>query len=214
MRMIHINIVIEDNISKAILKVILKQMGKQFEVSRSFPDLMRTGASAGYSYIKQRINGFNNAAKGIPFLVLTDLDQNECAPTLIREWLPQPHHPNLIFRVAVREIESWLMADRDTFAKFLGISSDLIPRDLDNNVEKPKKFLLDLTRRSKKRNIKNAILPKPKSTARVGPDYNGTLARFLYRDWKLNEAVKHSDSLNRAFRALKKFHKNYNPGGK
>ena len=65
---------------------------------------------------------FNHGAKGTPFILLTDLDKNECAPMLIQEWLTDPLHPNLIFRVAVHEVEAWILADREAFAPFLGIS--------------------------------------------------------------------------------------------
>jgi hypothetical protein len=203
--MIHINLVTEDDLSTAILKVILKQVGKPYTVHRRFPNPDRTGASGGFGYIKKRINDFNKAARSMPFLVLTDLDQNECAPGLVKEWLTQPCHPNLIFRVAVRETEAWLMADREAFSLFLGISTRLIPQDIDQSVIDPKRLLFDLARKSVKKRIKDAILPRPKSFARVGPDYNGTLSEFLFKQWRLNRAVCHSDSLNRASNALKRF---------
>jgi hypothetical protein len=76
----------------------------------------------GYGYLKRTVNGFNNAAQGIPFLVGTDLDTYECPPALIDDWLPRPKHDNLLIRVAVREAEAWVLADRDGFAQFLGIS--------------------------------------------------------------------------------------------
>lgn len=204
--MIPVNIVIEDELSGEIVKLVLSEFGNRFQVNRIYPDLKREKASAGYSYIKQKIQGFNNAAKVTPYLVLTDLDQNECAPALIKEWLPHRQHPNLLFRVAVREVESWVMADRSSFAKFLGIEPKLIPQDIDQQQEpKPKKFLLELTRRSRKKDIKHAILPGKGSTARVGPNYNDTLVSFLRNHWRIQEAIKYSDSLKRMFRALENF---------
>lgn len=56
------------------------------------------------------MKGFNFAARLTPFLVLADLDRIECAPKLIRDWLPVEKHPNPVFRVAVREVESWVQA--------------------------------------------------------------------------------------------------------
>jgi hypothetical protein len=56
----------------------------RFEVLRCFPDLTRQHSSSGFGYIKSKIKDFNRAAKGMPFLVLTDLDKEECAPKLIR----------------------------------------------------------------------------------------------------------------------------------
>lgn len=78
--------------------------------------------------MKKNIHGFNNAAKGMPFLVLADLDDDECAPAKIQAWLSVPRHHNLIFRIAIHEVESWILADRVGFSKFIGMRRDLIPR--------------------------------------------------------------------------------------
>src|SRR6266851_2194826 len=71
--------------------------------------------------LKRTINGFNNASKGTPFLVGTDLDRYICPSALIDDWLTHPKHHNLLIRVAVREAEAWVLADRHAFAEFLGI---------------------------------------------------------------------------------------------
>ena len=202
---ININIVSEDDLSETVLKVILEQINKHFVVHQCFPDLNRESSSRGFGYIKKRIKGFNQAAKGMPFLVLTDLDIGSCAPDLIKEWLPFPKHPNLIFRVAVREVEAWVLADRKSFANFLGIDQKIIPFDVDNQLDDPKKFLIRAARRSRKKNIKSALIPRPDSTALIGPDYNGTLMNFVRNRWRMNEAIKHSDSLRRTYHALKNF---------
>jgi len=44
------------------------------------------------------------AAAGTPILLLTDLDQHPCPLGLIEGWLDVEPHANLIFRVAVREL--------------------------------------------------------------------------------------------------------------
>jgi hypothetical protein len=203
--MIPVNLVIEDDLSKEMVKKILKQSGELFFIQNIFPDLKRERASPGCSYIKKKIIGFNNGAKVIPYFVLTDLDENECAPALIREWLPNGKHPNLFFRVAVREVEAWLMADRSSFANFLGIEPKIIPLDIDRQIPDPKKFLLDLTRRSRRKDLQIDLLPKKGSTARVGPNYNRALISFLNEHWQLKEAIKYSDSLKRMYRSLRNF---------
>lgn len=203
--MILVNVVIEDELSGEMVKIILDKSNKHFMVNQIYPDLKREKASAGSSYIKRKISGFNNAAKVTPYIVLTDLDKYECAKALIDEWLPHNQHPNLLFRVAVREVETWVMADRSSFAKFLGIGSKLIPQDIDRHVTNPKEFLLELTRRSRKKYIKYAILPGKGSTARVGPNYNDFLISFLHDQWQLEEAINYSDSLKRMVKSLNKF---------
>ena len=61
---------------------------------------------SGYGFLKINITAFNEAAKDIPYLILTDLDDNPCAATLGASWLKSKMHPNLIFRVAIREVEA------------------------------------------------------------------------------------------------------------
>jgi len=202
--MIRINLVIEDLLSEEVLRAILKQSIKNYEVIGRFPDIRRSGSSGGFGYIKSRIKRFNNAAKEMPFLVLTDLDKEECAPKLIREWLPVKFHPNFIFRVAKREVESWVMADRNAFADFLRIPISKIPVNIDDELDDPKAFLVNMARKSKDRSIRNALVSKH-SAGKVGPDYNGKLSSFVREKWSLERAVQHSDSLKRAANAINNF---------
>ena len=202
--MIRINLVIEDNLSEEVLRAILKQSIKNYEVIGRFPDLRRLRSSSGFGYIKSRIKGFNNAAREMPFLVLTDLGKEECAAKLIREWLPVKSHPNLIFRVAKREVESWVMADRNAFADFLKIPTAKIPFNIDDELDDPKAFLVKMARKSKDRLIRNALVSKY-AAGKVGPDYNGKLASFVQEKWNLQRAVQHSDSLKRAVNAINNF---------
>jgi hypothetical protein len=154
-------------------------------------------------YIKNNIRGFNNAAKGCPFFILTDLDNTDCAPTLIRNWIREPLHQNLIFRVAVREVEAWLLADIEGFSKYTGISKVNFPA-APEEIQDPKAELMRLIRRCRKRHIKEDILPKDQY-AKVGPNYNERLMGFVDRYWSINRAAKRSDSLRRAMEHLSTF---------
>jgi len=168
---VPVNLAVEDILSESVLRKMLHEVRCDFDIGRCY-------RRSGSGYLKKNIRGFNHASKGMPFLVLTDLDRGECAPKLIAEWLAVPKHPNLIFRVAVREVESWLLADRHAFAKFLGIKVGLVPRNVDE-VQDAKRFLIDLSRRSPSRNLREAIPPPPGTTGRQGPDYNGRLIAFV-----------------------------------
>lgn len=198
---IPIHIAVEDFLSEMVLRVMIEQSGRHFAVGAC---MGRTG----FGYLKKNITGFNKAAKGTPFLILADLDQAECPPILINEWLPVPKHNNLIFRIAVREVESWLLAHRKSFAGFLGIRESLIPPRPDE-LEDPKRVLIELTARSRKRRLREAIIPAPGSTAKIGPDYNGALISFVQNRWKVQEAAKRSPSLNRSFHTIKIFQQVY-----
>ena len=141
---------------------------------------------------------------GTPFLVLTDLNHCECPPRLIQEWLPGPKHPNLRFRVAVREVEAWLMADRTAFARFLGIARELVPQDV-GDIDHPKEFLIGLAAHSRRREIRDALVPRRGSTARIGRDYNGKLTEFVNGHWRVEVARQYSGSLRKAVQALAAF---------
>ena len=194
---IHINLVFEDALSEAVLKQMLKQSQRPFSVGQCLNQ-------RGYGKIKKIISGLNYAAKGMPYLVLTDLDNAECPLVIISEWLTQPKHPNLLFRIAVKEVEAWLLAHREAFAKFLGISVDLIPGDADR-IPDPKQLLITLARRSRKRKLRDAIVPDPNSTATIGKDYNGQLIQFVNKSWQVASAQTNSPSLERAMNALMNF---------
>jgi len=194
---IPIHLGAEDDLSEAVLRKILIESRRPFAVGTCYN-------RGGYGYIRKTIRGLNNAAKGTPFLVLTDLDKVQCPPELIRAWLPEPMHANLMFRVAVREVEAWLLADRRAFAGFLGIKQVLIPGNVDS-IEDPKKCLIELAKRSLRKDLRQDIVPPAGSTRQIGPNYNGRLAFFVHQFWNVAEAGRASPSLERAVRAVANF---------
>jgi hypothetical protein len=194
---IYVNMVFEDILSGAVLSKLLAHAQQNYIVGFSYP-------SGGFGWIKKRINGFNHAAKGMPYLILTDLDVNECPPVLIRGWLNGPLHPNLAFRVAVRTVESWLLGSRESFAAFLGVQENRIPLNVDE-IPKPKEFVVNLARRSRKRDIRADLVPEEGSTAKVGRNYNGRLMCFVESSWDPSVAGARSPSLRRAIDALDRF---------
>jgi hypothetical protein len=195
MNPIPVSLATEDELSEVILFRILAGL-ERFAVGTAY----RRG---GYGYLRRTIHGWNSAAVGQPFIVLTDLDICECPPRLISDWLKVPQHPNLLFRVAVREVEAWLLADRRNLSEFLGISARIIPENPDNLLD-PKATLIDLARRSRKE-VRDRIVPRPASTAKHGPDYNGCLTGFVRTRWECSSATAHSPSLSRTVERLRQF---------
>lgn len=196
--MIPINFAVEDLLSEAILREIIVQSGCSYKIGRCY-------MKHGKAYLKRTIEGFNNAAKGTPFLVLTDLDEDaDCPPELIREWLSVPKHHNLLFRIAVREVESWLLADRKGIAKYLNIKRELVPNNVDD-IEDTKQYLINLARKSRTRLLREDIVPLPGSTAKQGRNYNGCLISFVNDHWDLNLAIQNSPSLQRTVKTLIEF---------
>lgn len=156
----------------------------------------RTYPGHGNVRLKRNAGKYNQASKHFPFLLLTDLDQVECPPQLVREWIPSPVHPNFLFCVAVREVESWLLADRSGLAAFLRISVKMIPEDVEG-LPDPKQFLINLARHSKRRDIREEVVPRPNSTAKIGPAYNHRMREFVQHYWNLSDAYRLSPSLAR-----------------
>src|SRR5665213_1999972 len=128
---IPINLAVEDELTERVLRVVLKATARPYSVEAVY-------CKGGCTYLRQKILAFNQAARIRPYLLVTDLDNGECPPDLIENWFgckladyPSRKHPNLLFCVAVREIESWLLADRAGFARFLGclLYTSPSPRD-------------------------------------------------------------------------------------
>ena len=153
--------------------------------------------------LRQRIGGFNNAARHAPWLVLVDLDNDaECAPSLRDAWLPDPTS-NLCFRFAVREVEAWLMADAKTLASHLGGSLNRISRTPER-VNHPKDEMVNLGRRSRRGDVREDMVPRQESGRRVGPAYASRLIEYVKNKWRPEVAARRSESLRRAILCLKR----------
>jgi len=198
MKEIYLTLAVEDVLSEVVTRKLIEQTQKNYRVTQC----LRKG---GFGYLKSKINAFNKAATGLPFFVLTDQDSaNECPPDKIENWLKQPRNPNLIFRIAVMEVESWVMADRKAFARFLSIPLTRIPRDTDS-IPDPKEFLISLARKSRSSRLRADLVPPRGATSKQGPDYNNQLTRFVMGNWDAHAARNNSKSLNRAFVRLEEF---------
>jgi hypothetical protein len=160
----------------------------------------------GKTPLRARINGYNNAARFSPWIVLVDLDQEaDCAPPLVGAWVPTPA-PRLCFRVAVREVEAWLLADRERIARFLRVRIQEVP-DAPETLPDPKQFVVELARRSRRREIRQEMVPRPGSGRAVGPAYTASLIEFVTdvrHGWRPAVAAHRADSLARCIRRLRR----------
>lgn len=201
---IPVNLAVEDVLSEAVLRQMLAQAVKPYAIGRCF-------SRGGYGYLRRTISGFNNAARGCPFAVLSDLDTAPCASALITSWLTVPQHPNLIFRIAIREVEAWVLADRAACATFLGFARAQIPTNVDE-IADPKAFLLDLVRSHSSRSLRDDLLPPDPALRKVGPLYNTRLTQFVSSRWRAGQAKVTSPSLGRAIARLDAFVPLWSPG--
>jgi hypothetical protein len=202
MSSIPVNLAVEDALSEAVLRRLLADAGRGYAVGTAY-------GRSGNGYLRRTTTGWNRAARSVPFVLLTDLDDADCPPTLIGDWLPDVRHANLIFRVAVREVEAWLLGDSIHLAKYLGCPLNKMPDDPDT-LSDPKRTLIDLARQSRFTEIRNRVVPKARSTAKQGPDYNACLSAFVARFWNSADAAHKSPSLTRTVAHLSKFEPTWN----
>jgi hypothetical protein len=150
----------------------------------------------GKGYLLQHLRGYNQAAQRTPWVVLVDLDRDaECAAAARERWLPDPA-PQMCFRVDVQAVEAWLLADREKLAGFLGVSAALVPKQPEALAD-PKRKVVGLARRSRKRAIREGMVPEPKSGQATGPEYARLLMGFVAKDWRPAVAARNADSLRR-----------------
>ncbi|HEV2948087.1 MAG TPA: hypothetical protein VGX70_11975 [Gemmataceae bacterium] len=149
----------------------------------------------GKGRLLKQLNAYNQAAKSEPWVVLVDLDRDaECAPPCCQRWLPD-RAPQMCFRIVVRAIEAWLLADREGLASFLGISVSPVPRQPET-IDDPKLTLVGLARRSRRRKLREDMVPEPGGRT-VGPRYRDRLTEFVDGHWRPEMAARLSDSLCR-----------------
>jgi len=158
----------------------------------------------GKGHLIQKINAYNLAARFAPWIVLMDLDRDdECAPPFRYSKLPDPA-PYLCFRIAVRTIESWLLADRENLSRFLAVAVSIIPNDPEN-LDNPKETSVNIARRSRRKGIREGMVPRPGSGRTTGPTYSSRIIEFASKDWCPATASRRADSLKRAIRCLERF---------
>lgn len=153
----------------------------------------------GKSRLDRHLLGYNNAARFSPWLVLRDLNSDaECAPELISRLLPLPSE-GMMLRIAQREIEAWLLADRETLSAFLRVSEVSIPR-FPEDLNDPKQTITFLGMSSKRRDIRDDFTPI--QGASVGPGYTAQIIQFALNYWNPLVAAGHAPTLEKTISAI------------
>lgn len=157
----------------------------------------------GKPHLRERINGYSNAPRHTPWLVLVDLDSDaDCAPNLRQAWLRNPA-AMLCFRVAVPQVEAWLMADADTLARYLSVPRGRIPCNTEA-LPNAKIEVVNLARGSRKRATREDMVPRPGSGRPLGPAYSSRLIEYVQHYWRPEVAAQHADSLRLAIACLER----------
>lgn len=192
--MTRINLATEDELSETVALRLVSELLPEFEVGLR----LRKG---GNGYLRSSFTKFRKMSRREFVLLITDLDRVDCAPTLLRSWTNGEELPDrFVFRVCVREIESWILADRVGFARLIGVNRAIIPRNPDD-LDDPKRSLLQIARRGHN-SIRQELLAVRGTVASQGLGYNRTLCAFAETDWSLDRARANSASLQRAVRSL------------
>lgn len=192
-----VSLAAEGLLDEQMLKQLLIQSGRPYVPGACY-------GKRGRDDLRLNVPRFNQAARHRPFIILADLEMEKCASELLNKWLPGGHHENLVLRIAVRMVESWLLADTAAFARFLGVTTHLIPQQPDQVMD-PKSVVVNLAHRSRLRTIRADLVPAPNSTSRIGKNYAGRLTEFVQTQWQAGRARLNSPSLDRAMLALEKF---------
>ncbi|MEP0762577.1 MAG: hypothetical protein HRF48_07545 [Chloroflexota bacterium] len=191
-----INLLVEGLTDKVVVQRILGLVGLPCG---------RTFGEKGKDYLLSVLPDYNQAARFSPWVAVVDLDQApECAPSLAQQYLPRPS-AGMRFRVAVHAVEAWLLADIDALAEFLVVPRTRFPSFPDAEPD-PKATLVNLARRSRRRDIREDMVPRPGSGAKVGPAYTARLIEYVTAagsaQWRPEVAAQRSDSLHRCIAAL------------
>ena len=157
----------------------------------------------GKAYVGARIGGYCLAARREPWLVLIDLDTDaDCPVPILDQWLPtKPRH--LCFRVAVREVESWLLADADALAAYLSVRRERVP-EMPERLADPKNAMIALARRSRDRRIRQDMVPSVGGGGRTGRRYAARVTEYVLGPWRPEVAARRSESLRRAIACLER----------
>jgi hypothetical protein len=156
----------------------------------------------GSGYLKSRIPNFCKIASFQPVVVIADLDQVRCPSQLLVDWLGRRERPDdLVIRVAVREIESWLMADHQAMRRLLGRRAGKLPREPEALLD-PKGTLLNLARHAP-RDVREDLLPPEGAIASQGLGFNPRRGNLIRTDWSPARAAERSPSLRKTRERLR-----------
>lgn len=213
-------IAIEDALSEVVWRRVIKHARRDITIGVRYPESELPGGRynprnvrelrglSGFGQLRARLPAFNNAAaKGDPIFLLTDLDVHApCPGAVLTAWLPKGirRSRNLVFRVAVKEVEAWLLADKVNFASFLAIAPNQLPKRVELLAD-PKREVVRLARLSASADVVNDLVPQAGSRAEIGRLFERSLLNFARLQWDIDEAARHSRSLRRALKAVGRF---------
>ena len=149
----------------------------------------------GFGYLRSGMNNWRQLAKRQTVLILTDLDKVVCPVALRADWLSnKPAPAGLLLRIAVREVESWVLADHEAMRKLIGKKGTLPPEP--DELPDPKQHLLKLAKLAT-RPVRQDLVKEAGAVASQGIGYNQRLTDWVRSHWSAERAAQRSPSLQR-----------------
>lgn len=186
--MLYVALATEDVLSEAVGKRLLAEIEYPTEANLCL-------RKNGYGYLRAGMKRWCELSTQQPVILLTDLDQHACPQSLMNDWFGQLIRPtNLIFRIAVREVESWLLADHEAIRQLIGQKGKLPPAP--DSLDDPKRHLLGLATKAS-RDIRQDLVNEIGAAASQGIGYNARLTDFVANFWSPERASERSPSLHR-----------------
>lgn len=185
--MTPIAIATEDQLSEAILLRLISEIPTPCNVEFKL-------GKRGNGYLRSRMSNWYQMAQRQVMLVLTDLDRANCVVEFRNQWLEDPPPPNLLFRIAVREVESWALADHVAIRALIG-SKGVLPTAPDDLLD-PKQALLKLAAGAPK-HVRSDLLKTVGNNLSPGLGYNARMTDWISSTWSPLRAAERSPSLAR-----------------
>lgn len=186
--MTPIAIATEDQLSEAIALRLIADIPTPHVVQ------LKLGKT-GNGYLKSKMNSWYQMAQHQVMLVLTDLDRANCLVEFRDQWLVTAPPKNLLLRIAVREVESWVLADHIAMRTLIG-GKGVLPAAPDDLVD-PKQSLLKLAKSAPKQ-VREDLLKTIDDNLAQGLGYNARLTAWISSEWSPQRAAERSPSLARA----------------
>jgi hypothetical protein len=190
---------VEDSLSESI--------GRQIARSAGWDVTGQPKINNGKSQLEKNFEKYCQRARREAVLLIVDMDRSSvrhpCPSVLIDEWA-KGHGipPKMFFRVAVHEIESWLMADHEAMQILIGHNVKLPPNP--DALVDPKMVLLNMLKQVK-RHLRDGVVRVHGSNVSQGVAYNAVLGKLVDEHWSPERAAQKSESLSRAFSRLREF---------
>lgn len=192
--MTPIAIATEDQLSEAIALRLISEIPTPHCVTHK----LRKG---GFGYLRSKMDSWRQMAQHQVMMVLTDLDRADCLVEFRNQWLAsRPLPASLLFRVAVREVESWVLADHVAMRALIG-AKGVLPVTPDELAD-PKQALLRLVKAAPKE-VREDLLKTIDGNLSPGLGYNARLTEWVNSAWSPQRAAERSPSLARARVRLK-----------